>query len=182
MTSPKARRLAISRRLFKRPVTAAPLGDDDIQFLWAEYSAHGLWNLEHGLTPPVFTDRVIDYVNGLLGVKGDVYLIQQDGPVGLVEQIPTFRRAYHMSFAWFSDASARQKLEAMAQLTTLANTIPITLDSQNDTREQNYHAKLCQYGILRPIGLIEGAGDDGENVVLYQAMQQDEDGYSWWPM
>ena len=87
-----------------------------------------------------------------------------------------------MMFCWFQGATLRQKLEAMAQLAALVDGLPVTLDGGNEGVNGVLNDRLCQYGILRPVGVVEGAGLEGEDIVLYQAQQRDEDGHSWWPM
>ena len=95
-------------------------------------------------------------------------------PVGLIEVnvtiAPDIRPQAIPHALWFPEASPRNKLESVVRfLEHLRKGFTVLLVEQE--ANWRFFGKVCQYGVLRPVGKLRNYFSDGSDAMFYQGTE-----------
>lgn len=154
-----------------------PFDGGDIKFLYAAYKRQAKLNwIPDDLPPAEFRDAVFTRIAEHRAMGGDILTMightsLGEIPLGIMEVNVTVAdhiRPQAVPHAlWFPEASPRNKIESTVRfLDQLRQSFAVMIVAA----EANwmFFNRVCQYGVLRPVGKLRNYHADGSDAMFYQ--------------
>lgn len=176
LPEPKKPKTYLRKRALKRKPGYEPFSDSHIKYVWAAYRRGFLEDIEPGLSAEEFRLRLLGWARQIIETNGDVFVLTGktpfgEIPVGIVsfkcEAPPSANQQFQPHVDWLPEASPRNRLEcAMKFLIDMKKDGIVLLVARE--KDWKFFERLCNYGVLRPVGKIRGYYSDGTAAMLFQ--------------
>lgn len=142
-----------------------------MKYVWAAYKRGVFNHLEEfkaELDPFEFRSVFLSVIgNKVLGVGGEVWVFEDEVPVGLVMATPGGENHIEPHSFWFPESSPRNRLEfSLRWLVDMKENFKIDIWSRE--ADWKFFRHLCKYGVIRPVGKRRGFYADGEDAMYFQ--------------
>lgn len=136
--------------------------------MWLSYKMGGFPELAEDIKEPNFVDEIaplIDrYDDAVIGLAKNP---KKDEIIPVCLFTVEFAGWVSPHVRWFPWATSRNKIEVTIRFLMKTVENYTTVVHCNDT-DRPFFAHLCKYGIMRPVGHVDGFFEDGGKIMMYQ--------------
>ena len=167
------------KRTLKRGCGFEPFNESHIRYCWAAYKKGAFGpQVQEGLSPEEFKGDLLTRTAQNINAGGDLFTLLAHTtkgilPVGIISiaisEAPFTIRQISPHVVWMPWASGRNKLETILKFLVAAKEEgkPIITAREPDW---NFFNRLCNYGVIRPVGKLRGHYSDGGDARLYEGV------------